>query len=333
MSIRDDYTDDEWEKLTPEEQKGLLLMDADEAGEEGEEADIEATGDDDDIQSDLDRLAANDRKAAALAAEQEAAAGEGEGVGEGEGEGEGAGEGEGEGEGAGEGEGQAAAEEAGSASALPTGWNAQLPEDYADRVKANEEAQDANVKAYNDGDISFEEYNRETRRLDRESRKLEKEKDDIELDRKLAQQSVNSQWNGVMSAFMPSHPELNQSQVRMDVFDKILMRVTSETMQKGKMPGITDVNKAYAEWCKEFNFQPAGEGKDTTAPKKTTTAAKPKKKAIKAPPTLGGLPAAQANEASAGRFAQLDRLSGDAFENAFAKLSAEDREAYLQGAG
>ena len=329
MSIRDDYTDEEWGKLTPEEQKGLLLMDADEAGEDGDEADIEATGEeeDDDTQSDLDRLAANDRKAAALAAEQQGEAGEGEEEGDGEGDGEGAGTGEGEGE------GQADGAEVDSKSALPSGWNAQLPEDYADRVKANEEAQDANVKAYNDGDISFEEFNKENRRLDRESRKLEKEKDDIELDRKLAQQSVNSQWNGVMSAFMPSHPELNQSQVRMDVFDKILMRVTGETMQKGKMPGIDDVNKAYAEWCKEFNFQPAGDDKGTTAPKKTTTPAKPKKKAPKVPPTLGGLPAAQGNDTAAGRFAQLDRLSGDAFEEALAKLSAADRDAYLQGAG
>ena len=76
MSIRDDYSDADWDKLTKEEQEGLLLMDTDPDenelaegettpdidGEGGEGGEGEAAG-----MSDLDRLAANDRKAAALA--------------------------------------------------------------------------------------------------------------------------------------------------------------------------------------------------------------------------------------------------------------------------
>lgn len=334
MSIRDDYSDADWDKLTKEEQEGLLLMDTDPDenelaegettpdidGEGGEGGEGEAAG-----MSDLDRLAANDRKAAALAEQQN------------EEDGEGAGEGAGEGEAAAAAaaaaaEPDAAAKEAAEAAEnaklvdLPKGWNAQLPEDYETRVKANDDAQDANLKSYNDGDISMDEYVKEQRRLDRESRALDKEKDGIELDRKLAAQEVIGRWQGVMSAFLPQHPELNTTKFRGDAFDTILQRVTGETLKKGKMPGLADAEKAYKEWCTEFNVEPT----NVTAQKKATVPAKKEKVKTKVPPTLGGLPAAQATDTQDGRFAQLDRMTGEKYEEALAKLSSAERDAYLQ---
>lgn len=334
MSIRDDYSDADWDKLTKEEQEGLLLMDTDPDenelaegettpdidGEGGEGGEGEAAG-----MSDLDRLAANDRKAAALAEQQK------------EEDGEGAGEGAGEGEAAAAAaaaaaEPDAAAKEAAEAAEnaklvdLPKGWNAQLPEDYETRVKANDDAQDANLKSYNDGDISMDEYVKEQRRLDRESRALDKEKDGIELDRKLAGQEVIGRWQGVMSAFLPQHPELNTTKFRGDAFDTILQRVTGETLKKGKMPGLADAEKAYKEWCTEFNVEPT----NVTAQKKATVPAKKEKVKTKVPPTLGGLPAAQATDTQDGRFAQLDRMTGEKYEEALAKLSSAERDAYLQ---
>lgn len=318
MSIRDDYSDADWDKLTKEEQEGLLLMDTD--PDENELAEGETTPDIDgeggeggegeaDGMSDLDRLAANDRKAAALAEQQKEEAGEG---------------GEG-GEGAGEGEAAAAAAAAAEPD-LPKGWNAQLPEDYETRVQANEDAQTANTKAYDDGDISFAEYTKEQRKLDRESRSLEKEKDTIELDRKLASESVMGRWQGVMSAFLPQHPELNTTTFRGEAFDTILKRVTAETLNKGKIPGLADAEKAYKEWCTEFNVEPT----NVTAQKKATVPAKKEKVKTKVPPTLGGLPAAQATDTQDGRFAQLDRMTGEKYEEALAKLSSAERDAYLQ---
>lgn len=335
MSIRDDYSDADWDKLTKEEQEGLLLMDTDPDenelaegettpdidGEGGEGGEGEAAG-----MSDLDRLAANDRKAAALAEQQKEEAGEG-----GEG-GEGAGEGEAAAAAAAAAEPDAAAKEAAEAAEnaklidLPKGWNAQLPEDYETRVQANEDAQTANTKAYDDGDISFAEYTKEQRKLDRESRSIEKEKDTIELDRKLASESVMGRWQGVMSAFLPQHPELNTTTFRGEAFDTILKRVTAETLNKGKIPGLADAEKAYKEWCTEFNVEPT----NVTAQKKATVPAKKEKVKTKVPPTLGGLPAAQATDTQDGRFAQLDRMTGEKYEEALAKLSSAERDAYLQ---
>lgn len=336
MSIRDDYSDAEWDKLTKEEQEGLLLMDSDPDENELEEGETtpdiegeEGKGEEDSTMSDLDRLAANDRKAAALAEQQKQEAGE---------------EGEGDDPDAaaaaaaadpdkatGTEQQQEAGQEDDTATLpdLPKGWNAQLAEDYETRVQANEDAQNANTKAYDDGDISFAEYTKEQRRLDRESRTLEKEKDDIELDRRMAQQEVMGHWKGVMSAFLPQHPELNTTKFRGDAFDTILQRVTGETLSKGKIPGVADAEKAYKEWCTEFNIEPTGTTK-ATSEKKTTATPPAKKPKPKAPPTLGGLPAAQATDTQDGRFAQIDRLTGEAFEDALAKLSAADRDAYLQ---
>lgn len=346
MSIRDDYTDDEWDQLTEEEQKGLLLMDADEKGEEtDDDIDDDADGDDDDM-SDSARLAANDAKEAARKEQEEAEAGDGgeDDAGKGkkkepgaEGDDDGddkkgkdgkddAGEGDaGQGEGD---QGDAGDDDTASAKPLPKGWGAELPKDHDMKVADNETAQNANEKAYEDGDISFAEYRKEQRRLDKEAHALQKLADDVELDRKLAHEKVVGQWQGLMDTFIPAHPELSKTKTRMNVFDTILQRVTAETIGKGKMPGTADVNKAYKEWCAEFDVEPEaassdGKGKGKAAP------AKPKKKA---PPVLGGMPAAQGNDAADGRFAQLDRLSGDAFEDALAKLSPADRDAYLQGA-
>lgn len=201
--------------------------------------------------------------------------------------------------------------------------DAALPEDYDKRVEANEQAQAELDKKYDDGDISHTEWRAELRRLDRESRDLEKLKDRAELAQESSQQALMAHWQGLIQPFLGKHPELGEDQVSMDGFDAYLKATTGPVMEKGGTPGQAEIDKAYTMWCKRFNFTPVGEQQ---------AAAPAGKKQVNVPPTLGGVPVAAGNAVEDGKWAAIDRLEGTAYEEAIAKLSPAEYDAYAQRA-
>lgn len=201
--------------------------------------------------------------------------------------------------------------------------DATLPEDYEQRVKTNEQAQIDLDKKYDDGDISHTEWRAELRKLDRESRDLEKMKDRAELAQESSQQALMNHWQGLIQPFIGKHPELGEDEVSMNAFDSYLKTTTAPVMQAGGTPGQAEIDKAYGLWCKRFNFTPAAEQQ---------AAAPASKRPVNAPPTLGGLPVSTGNAVEDGKWAALDRLEGVAYEEALAKLSPAEQDAYSQRA-
>lgn len=307
MSIRDQYTDEQWEELTEEEREGILSNDEDGEEEEQEEQIDEAAAQAK-AQEDAAAQAAADKQktddAAAAQAEADAAA-------------------------------KAKAEpepepEKPVVAPRPRGvLNDTLPEDYSQRVEANNTAMDELAQKYEDGDISFAEYNKGMRKLNEEAMDLREVKMRAEISEQSSTNSLQQHWDGLMGSFLATHPEAISTPVRQNAFDQILREITAPVMAAGGMPGQAEIDKAYARLAEEFGIQ----AKQPDADKGTTPPAA--KKENKVPPTLGAVPAAAHTDVDDGKWAHLDRLAEQdpiKFEETLMKMSEAERNEYMQSA-
>ena len=289
--LQDEFTQEAWDSLTDAEREGMLGDESEEEQQQGEEEQqqqVEA-----DAQREADAIAKATADQQSTQEEQQEAA-------------------------------PATEEQALPTTPRPRGViDATLPDDYDQRVSANEKAMADLDKAYDDGDISHSEWREQLRKLDRESRELERMKDRAELAQESSQQALMAHWQGLIQPFLAKHPELGEDDVSMTGFDSYLKQTTAPVMQAGGTPGQAEIDKAYGLWCKRFNFTQAGEQQQQ---------APAGKKPITAPPTLGGLPVSNGNSVEDGRWAALDRLEGVAFEEALAKLSQAELDEYSKRA-
>lgn len=289
--LQDEFTQEAWDSLTDAEREGMLGDESEEEQQQSEEEQQQQAEADAQREADAIAKATADQQTTQEEQQEEAA--------------------------------PATEEQALPTTPRPRGViDATLPEDYDQRVAANEKALADLDKAYDDGDISHSEWREQLRKLDRESRELERMKDRAELARESSQQALMNHWQGLIQPFLAKHPELGEDEVSMSGFDSYLKQVTGPVMQAGGAPGQAEIDKAYGLWCKRFNFTPASEQQEAPAGKKLITA----------PPTLGGLPVSNGNSVEDGRWAALDRLEGVAFEEALAKLSQSELDEYSKRA-
>lgn len=202
---------------------------------------------------------------------------------------------------------------------------ADLPEDYDQRVQANKDKRSALRKSYDNGDISFEEYEDQRDELEDERADLREIKLLARVSKDSSQQALTQTWENALTPFLQAHPEVMEDEVSQGGFDTYLREATAPVMQAGGMPGTPEIEKAYEKWCKRFNFTPAN-GKAETQQATSQAPGKPPK----VPPTLGGVPSAATSSVEDGKFAALDRLEGPAYEEALAKLTPAEMEAYSQ---
>lgn len=309
MSIRDQYTDEQWGELTEEEREGILSNDEDGEEEEQEEQIDEAAAqakaqEDAAAQTAADKQKADD--AAAAQAEADAAA-------------------------------KAKADpepepepENPIVAPRPRGvLNDTLPEDYSQRVEANNTAMDELAQKYEDGDISFAEYNKGMRKLNEEAMDLREVKMRAEISEQSSTNSVQQHWDGLMASFLTAHPEATSTQVRHAAFDHILREITAPVMAAGGMPGQAEIDKAYARLAEEFGLQAKKQDADKGAEPPAA------KKENKVPPTLGAVPAAAHTDVDDGKWAALDRLVDTdpmKYEETLQKMSEAERDEYMRSA-
>lgn len=289
--LQDEFTQAEWDSLTDAEREGMLGDESEEEQQQSEEEQQQQIEADAQREADAIAKATADQQTAQEEQQEEAA--------------------------------PATEEQVLPTTPRPRGViDATLPEDYDQRIAANEKALADLDKAYDDGDISHSEWRQQMRKLDRESLDLMMLKERAQLAHESSQQALMNHWQGLIQPFLAKHPELGEDEVSMSGFDSYLKQVTGPVMQAGGAPGQAEIDKAYGLWCKRFNFTPAGEQQAAPAGKKPITA----------PPTLGGLPVSNGNSVEDGRWAALDRLEGVAFEEALAKLSPSELDEYSKRA-
>jgi len=202
-------------------------------------------------------------------------------------------------------------------------FKAELPADIEAKRTALDTQEDDLVKKFDEGDITFAEYNKELRSLNRERADLDRAELKAELAQEAQQSQVEQTWQTTANTFVAEHPLISKNETTWSSFDAIVRRVTAETMQKGEQPGRRDLEKAYKQWTEDLGISDAGTQKLQPKQKKQNVV----------PPNLGKAPAATANDTDDGKFAHLDRLAESdplAFEAALAKMSDAQRDEYMQ---
>ena len=202
-------------------------------------------------------------------------------------------------------------------------FKAELPADIEAKRTALDTQEDDLVKKFDEGDITFAEYNKELRSLNRERADLDRAELKAELAQEAQQSQVEQTWQTTANTFVAEHPLISKNETTWSSFDAIVRRVTAETMQKGEQPSRRDLEKAYKQWTEDLGITDAGIQKSPSKQKKQNIV----------PPNLGKVPAATANDTDDGKFAHLDRLAESdplAFEAALAKMSDAQRDEYMQ---
>jgi len=202
-------------------------------------------------------------------------------------------------------------------------FKAELPADIEAKRTALDSQEDDLVKKFDEGDITFAEYNKELRSLNRDRADLDRAELKAELAQEAQQSQVEQTWQTTANTFVAEHPLISKNETTWSSFDAIVRRVTAETMQKGEQPSRRDLEKAYKQWTEDLGISDAGTQKPQPKQKKQNIV----------PPNLGKVPAATANDTDDGKFAHLDRLAESdplAFEAALAKMSDAQRDEYMQ---
>ena len=304
-SLKDEFTQDEWNNLTDAERAGIVEDATDDGASETEEQRIQRE-EEERAREEAAKANANPEKTD-KEREAEAAANATD-------------DGKTEEQRQQEAEQQQQQEQQAAIVPQPQGvLKGELPADYDDKVKANAEARKELRRKYNDGDISFDEYEEQAEELAEQRQELRDLKFKAELATESQRQAIVNNWIAVINPFTAAHPELSEDDVARNAFDHYCQQETGKTLQAGGQPGQAEIDRAYAAWCKRFNFTPAGGQRQQEQQQEA-------QKNRKVPPALGGLPSSATNEVQDGKLAAISCLTGVAYEEALAKLTPAELE-------
>lgn len=206
------------------------------------------------------------------------------------------------------------------------------------RLEALEGERIALAEAFDAGEKDTVTFMADLAKIESRTREIEMAQFQNRLSEETAADQADQRWFGNCERFMNANPELSTSDLRLQAFDYAVRKVTGDEANKGK----TDeqmLQLARENWAKELGIELKKPGAAAAAAteeeggKGKPGHVRAPKQPIKAPPTLGGVPAAAAEDTSNGRFASLDRLMDKdpiAFEEALSRMSETDREAYLE---
>lgn len=318
--------------MSPEELEALesVLDDEADAGSE----------DDDEDDEDDDEVVIVDHK--------KAGADEGDGAADGAADGDAAGEGQadadaqaGEDEGEGEGEG---ADEAGSFAPQKPSYT--LPDDHQARRDALETGFSELERKFEEGDLTRAEYAAENRKLMREQSELDRQEVRAEAARDAFQAQVSAVWKAAFDKYVAWAASPEGGGLKYGTEQKPnehLRAMLGAEADKIAMenPGLSPAavwRKADAAVRENLGLPApapaqAKPSADSEAKAKAAKAEKAKARAqdkAQVPKNLGGVTGeATESDVSGNEFAYLDKLKGEAYEAAFAKLSPAKREAYM----
>lgn len=195
---------------------------------------------------------------------------------------------------------------------------AEAPADAEARLKAIDELK-ADLRAkYEDGDITFDEYDAKKDELTKQEREIERAVDRAQIASAMENQRLMNEWQKECDAFLGRNPEIKEKQRLYNLFNEEVKAVGTAKENEGlSMSQVLEKAKS--------NLIEDGLMRAPAKPATNGTKAK-------LPPNLAKLPAAEGEDMQGGKWAAMDRL-GDtdpiAYEDALAKMSEADRNAYL----
>lgn len=181
-------------------------------------------------------------------------------------------------------------------------------------------------KQYDDGDITFEEYESKKEVLDDQRFEIREAVSKAKLAGEIENQRQANDWKSTVDAFIGENPRYDpaKSESMYKLLDLEVRRVAGTDEFKNRSDsaaGREILKKAHENLAKELGF-------DAT-PKKGDPKTTPKKGNL--PPSLHSVPAADVSDTDGGKYAALDRLAAtnpEAYEDALFKMSDAERKAY-----
>ena len=190
---------------------------------------------------------------------------------------------------------------------------------------------------FDEGDIGARDYQAELDKLNSEEKALDREVIKAETKAEMGRDMRIANWTEVtVPDFNAEHPEYEDPDLNNMLDAKVRQLQTADDSPYKNTPlsprVLEAAHKALTEAAAKLggvktSGEAAGEKKDANGKAKLEVR-KPAER--KLAPNLGAIPASDINDTGEGRFAALDKLKGVEYEDAFAKLSEADQEAYLR---
>ncbi|MBI5257019.1 MAG: hypothetical protein HY855_11010 [Burkholderiales bacterium] len=233
---------------------------------------------------------------------------------------------------------QEAAEEPPAAPAVAsTAYQATLPDDFDAQVAALAGETDALAAKHKAGEIDSDTYRTEADKLAERRAELNMVKFKADLSAEMVQQEAARQWNGAINTLFDRVSkddgiDYRKDEVRradLDTFVKALAaNPATEAWPMSRF--LEEAHKRVVALHGPAAAAPAAT--PAAAPAAPAPAAGARKPPVDAlPQTLAAVPGGDGPGDVAGEFDEVDRLTGEAYEDAIAKMSPATRERYQRG--
>lgn len=204
---------------------------------------------------------------------------------------------------------------------------AEAPADAEAKLKEIADQKAGLRKQYDDGDLTFEEYEAKKDELDEQKLAIKLQVETANTAVKMEAQRRQNEWAQQCDTFLAAHPEYEGGKGERFEHLNGLLKAIAVIPSNAHLTGPQLLEKAH-----RLALADRGEAPPPPAAKGDGKAKQDIPKP-KLPPDLGGMPAAASNDPGEGKWASLDRLrdagNGVAYEAALSKLSQADRDAYL----
>jgi hypothetical protein len=200
------------------------------------------------------------------------------------------------------------------------------PDDLDQKLGDIETRKDELATKFDDGELTAAEYRAQLKEIDKQERDLYSQKIRAEVSHDM----VVSQWRDSVSSFLGKHTQYEQGTPLYTALDAEVRRLQGQSDNPFDPDILGQAHRTIdAQMRKAMGLPPEETPRQES---KTDPAAKKpagRKPLADIPPTLAQVPAADITDTDGGEFAHLDRLDGEKFEAALARLTDEQRDRYL----
>ena len=210
-------------------------------------------------------------------------------------------------------------------------YEAKLPDDFATQEAAIKEQADALVAKFKGGDIDFDQYQIEAAALAKSERALDEVRFKASLSQEMTAQTAEQQWAFTVQRFMSATAKAEggidyakdaDKNADLDLFVKALAR----DEKNSDKPSEWFLSEAH----RRVQAMHGIATKPTPAPTLEKPAASRKPPIDAAPKTLAQVPGGDGpGDVDGNEFADVDRLTGDAQEEAIRRMTPSQRERYM----
>lgn len=206
---------------------------------------------------------------------------------------------------------------------------AQVPADFAEKLAGIDSEIDSLANKFKSGDIEFDEFQLENRKLENQRLELHNAKTKAEISQEMSQQTAVQEWKFTINKFMKDEAKAGgidyaKDQAKLKDFDQFVKILGADPENENRDPEwfLIEANKR----VKALHGIAVAQAKPDT--QKQNSRKPPLDNLTK---TLAQVPGGDGPGDVGDEFANIDRLSGDKLEVAIAAMSLAQRERYQNG--